>query len=99
MKEKEIEINIEDKIIKIGMEELIKLLPNESIKLLPKEDTSTLMVGIPIKKLEEVGFSLKDYELVFEINKKDKKLYMTIYDGCDDFIHLINKSNLKELIH
>lgn len=98
MKE-EIEINIEGKIIKVGMEELIKLLPNESIKLLPIEDTSTLMVGIPIKKLEEVGFSLKDYELVFEINKKDKKLYMNIYNGCDDFIHLINKSNLKELIH
>ena len=98
MKE-EIEIKVEDKIIKIGMEELKKLLPNESINLLPIEDTSTLMVGVPIKKLEEIGFSLKDYELVFEINKKDKKLYMNIYNGCDDFIHLINKSNLKELIH
>lgn len=98
MKE-EIEIKVEDKIIKIGMEELKKLLPNKSIKLLPIEDTSTLMVGVPIKKLEEIGFSLKDYELVFEINKKDKKLYMNIYNGCDDFIHLINKSNLKELIH
>ena len=98
MKE-EIEIKVEDKIIKIGMEELKKLLPNESIKLLPIEDTSTLMVGVPIKKLEEIGFSLKDYELVFEINKNDKKLYMNIYNGCDDFIHIINKSNLKELIH
>ncbi len=54
MKE-EIEIKVEDKIIKIGMEELKKLLPNESIKLLPIEDTSTLMVGVPIKKLEEIG--------------------------------------------
>ena len=99
MEKKEINIKIENQIIKLKKEELIKLLPNESINLLPKEDTTTLMVKLPIQKLEEIGFSLKDYELVFEINKKDQKLYMNIYDGCDDFIHLINKSNLKELIH
>lgn len=90
MKE-EINIKIENQIIKLNREGLIKLLPNESINLLPKEDTTTLMVKLPIHKLEELGFSFKDYELLFEINNKSGNLYMNIYDPINDICHLLNK--------
>lgn len=94
MKE-EINIKIENQIIKLDREELIKLLPNESINLLPKEDTTTLMVKLPINKLEEIGFSFKDYELLFEINNKSGNLYMNIYDQINDICHLLNKLGYK----
>lgn len=91
MEEKEINIKIQNQIIKLDKEELLKLLPNESINLLPKEDTTTLMVKLPVHKLEEIGFSFKDYEFIFEINDKDEKLYMNIYDPMNDMCHLLNK--------
>lgn len=91
MEEKEINIKIENQIIKLDREGLIKLLPNESINLLPKEDTSTLMVKLPINKLEEIGFSFNDYELLFEINNKNGVLYMNIYNPINDICHLLNK--------
>lgn len=89
--EEEIKIKIENQIIKLDKEELLKLLPNESINLLPKEDTTTLMVKLPINKLEEIGFSFKDYEFIFEINKRNGNLYMNIYDPMNDICHLLKK--------
>lgn len=87
----EINIKIQNQIIKLYKEELLKLLPNESINLLPKDNETTLMVKLPIQKLEGVGFSFNDYEFLFEINKKDEKLYMKIYDPMNDLCHLLNK--------
>lgn len=87
----EINIKIQNQIIKLNKEQLIKLLPNESINLLPMDNTTTLMVKLPIHKLKEIGFSFNDYEFIFEINKRNNNLYMGFYNPTNDICHLLNK--------